>query len=73
MSKKDHVRTVVVGGKQDVQQQYCGIVGGQSTNFVMVDTEVKVCGFSAVMDILAPNLLFQSTGLKNHSLAPPDL
>jgi hypothetical protein len=42
MSKEEGVRTVVVGGKQDVPQQYCGIVGGQSTDFTMVDTEVKV-------------------------------
>lgn len=26
MSKEEGVRTVVVGGKQDVQQQYCGMI-----------------------------------------------
>jgi hypothetical protein len=28
MSKEDGVKTVVVGGKKDVQQEYCGTVGG---------------------------------------------
>ncbi|KAF8884720.1 hypothetical protein CPB84DRAFT_1837997 [Gymnopilus junonius] len=55
MNKKEGSQTVVVGGKSDVQQQYCGTVGGQSTDFSTIDTEVK------------------SVGLKNNSLAPPDL
>ena len=42
MSKEESALTVVVGGKQDVQQQYCGTVGGQSTDFSTIDTEVKV-------------------------------
>lgn len=33
MAKEDGVRTVVVGGKDDIPQQYCGTVGGQSTDF----------------------------------------
>jgi len=41
MAKEDGVRTVVVGGKNDSPQQYCGTVGGQSTDFAMVDTEIK--------------------------------
>lgn len=41
MAKEDGVRTVVVGGKQDVTQHYCGTVGGQSTDFSTIDTEVK--------------------------------
>jgi len=41
MSKLEGVKTVVVGGKQGVPQQYCGTVGGQSTDFSMIDTEVK--------------------------------
>ncbi|KAJ3735806.1 hypothetical protein DFJ43DRAFT_1212282, partial [Lentinula guzmanii] len=41
MSKLEGVRTVVVGGKQDTPQQYCGIVGGQSTDFSTIDTEIK--------------------------------
>lgn len=43
MAKEEGVRTVVVGGKNDVPQQYCGTVGGQSTDFTMVDTEIKAC------------------------------
>ncbi|KAF9041554.1 hypothetical protein BJ165DRAFT_1406469 [Panaeolus papilionaceus] len=55
MAKKEGSKTVVLGGRQGVQQQYCGTVGGQSTDYSTIDTEVK------------------STGLKNNSLAPPDL
>ncbi|KAL0959839.1 hypothetical protein HGRIS_011515 [Hohenbuehelia grisea] len=55
MSKHEGVKTVVVGGRRGVQQQYCGIVGGQSTDYSTIDTEIK------------------TTGLKNHTLAPPDL
>lgn len=42
MSKLEGVRTVVVGGKQGTTQQYCGVVGGQSTDFSTIDTEIKV-------------------------------
>ncbi len=42
MRKEDGVRTVVLGGKQDVPQDYCGTVGGQSTDFSTIDTEIKV-------------------------------
>lgn len=42
MAKEEGVTTVVVGGKADVPQQYCGIVGGQSTDFSTIDTEIKV-------------------------------
>ncbi|GLB42382.1 putative peptidase family S41 [Lyophyllum shimeji] len=41
MSKHEGVKTVVVGGKKDVPQQYCGTVGGQSTDFSTIDTEIK--------------------------------
>ncbi|KIY66871.1 hypothetical protein CYLTODRAFT_423021 [Cylindrobasidium torrendii FP15055 ss-10] len=54
MAKIHGVRTVVVGGYQDTFQHYAGVVGGQSTDFSTIDTEIK------------------STGLKNHTLAPPD-
>lgn len=43
MSKLEGSKTVVVGGKKDTPQQYCGTVGGQSTDFSTMDTEVKVC------------------------------
>jgi len=42
MSKKEGAKTVVIGGKKDIRQQYCGIVGGQSSDFSTMDTEVKV-------------------------------
>ncbi|PPQ84793.1 hypothetical protein CVT25_007425 [Psilocybe cyanescens] len=41
MNKEEGSKTVVLGGKKDVQQQYCGTVGGQSTDFSTMDTEVK--------------------------------
>ncbi|KAF8622711.1 hypothetical protein AX15_006802 [Amanita polypyramis BW_CC] len=41
MAKEDGVRTVVVGGRRDVPQHYCGTVGGQSTGFSSIDTEIK--------------------------------
>ncbi|KAJ3847185.1 hypothetical protein EV368DRAFT_51615 [Lentinula lateritia] len=41
MSKLEGVRTVVVGGKKETTQQYCGVVGGQSTDFSTIDTEIK--------------------------------
>ncbi|KAG6821171.1 hypothetical protein H0H93_005391 [Arthromyces matolae] len=44
MSKRDGVKTVVVGGKRAMPQQYCGTVGGQSTGFSTIDTEIKVRG-----------------------------
>lgn len=43
MSKHEGVKTVVVGGKKDTPQQYCGTVGGQSTDYSTIDTEIKVC------------------------------
>lgn len=42
MSKLEGVKTVVVGGRKGVAQQYCGTVGGQSTDFSTMDTEIKV-------------------------------
>ena len=42
MSKSEGIRTVVVGGKSGIPQDYCGTVGGQSTDFSTVDTEIKV-------------------------------
>ncbi|KAG6872814.1 hypothetical protein C0995_006413 [Termitomyces sp. Mi166 len=41
MSKRDGVKSVVIGGKKGVPQQYCGTVGGQSTGFSTIDTEIK--------------------------------
>lgn len=55
MNKEEGVPFIVINGNKLVPQQYSGIVGGQSTSFTTIDSEIK------------------SVGLKNHSLAPPDL
>ncbi|KAH8103013.1 hypothetical protein BXZ70DRAFT_889701 [Cristinia sonorae] len=57
MAKKEGAKMVVVGGRKSVEQQYCGTVGGQSTDFSDMDTEIKAS---------------TTVGLKNNSLAPPD-
>ncbi|KAI0367401.1 hypothetical protein BV20DRAFT_562841 [Pilatotrama ljubarskyi] len=41
MAKEEGSKTVVYGGRKGVQQQYCGTVGGQSSDFSTMDTEVK--------------------------------
>ena len=51
MAKEDGVRTVVIGGKQDVPQDYCGTVGGQSTDFSTIDTEIKVSSLFASLTV----------------------
>lgn len=45
MAKEEGAKTVVVGGKAEIPQRYCGTVGGQSTDFSTIDTEVKVIYF----------------------------
>lgn len=45
MAKEDGVRTVVTGGRADLIQQYCGVVGGQSLHFSNIDQEIKVSIF----------------------------
>ncbi|PCH35120.1 hypothetical protein WOLCODRAFT_139749 [Wolfiporia cocos MD-104 SS10] len=52
MAKEEGATTVVVGGKSDIQQQYCGVVGGQSTHFTEIDTEIKTAQLKN--DSLAP-------------------
>jgi hypothetical protein len=44
MNKEEGVKTVVAGGNRLVPQQYCGIVGGQSTSFTTIDSEIKTVG-----------------------------
>lgn len=46
MAKEEGAKTVVVGGKSDVGQQFCGTVGGQSSDFSTMDTEVKARSLS---------------------------
>ncbi|KAL1704933.1 hypothetical protein EV121DRAFT_204792 [Schizophyllum commune] len=41
MAKEEGVRTLVYGGRADTPQQYCGVVGGQSTDFSTIDSEIK--------------------------------
>ncbi|KAG8766775.1 hypothetical protein FRC15_006130 [Serendipita sp. 397] len=41
MVKKEGVRIAVVGGRQLMPQQYTGTVGGQSTSFTVLDSEIK--------------------------------
>ena len=42
MSQLEGAKTVVVGGKKGSDHQYCGTVGGQSTDYQQIDTELKV-------------------------------
>ena len=44
MAKEEGSKTIVYGGRSSVQQQYCGTVGGQSTDFSTIDSEVKTSG-----------------------------
>ncbi|KAH9916995.1 uncharacterized protein BXZ73DRAFT_105687 [Epithele typhae] len=41
MSKLEGSKTVVYGGRKGLTQQYCGTVGGQSTDFSTMDSEIK--------------------------------
>ncbi|KAF8897024.1 hypothetical protein CPB84DRAFT_1681804 [Gymnopilus junonius] len=41
MAKSEGVRTAVIGGKRGIPQEYCGTVGGQSTDFSSIDTEIN--------------------------------
>ena len=41
MAKLEGATTVVYGGNRAVRQQYCGTVGGQSTDFSTIDSEIK--------------------------------
>jgi hypothetical protein len=52
MAKEEGAKTVVVGGRNIIPQSYCGTVGGQSTSYSVVDSEVKTAGLKS--DPLAP-------------------
>jgi hypothetical protein len=52
MQKEEGAKTVVVGGRAAVPQAYCGTVGGQSTSFAVIDSDVKTAGLKN--DSLAP-------------------
>ncbi|KAH8102308.1 hypothetical protein BXZ70DRAFT_68187 [Cristinia sonorae] len=44
LAKREGAKTVVVGGKKGIQQQYAGIVGGQVLDYFEIDIEVKSTG-----------------------------
>jgi hypothetical protein len=41
MSKQEGAKTVVFGGRNTVQQQYCGTVGGESSDFATINSDIK--------------------------------
>lgn len=41
MNKLEGTKTVVFGGRNSVNQQYCGTVGGQSSDFPTMKSEIK--------------------------------
>lgn len=73
MAKEEGVRTLVYGGRVDTPQQYCGVVGGQSTDFSTIDSEIKASVSCAIPGTSQLTLRLKSVKLKNHTLAPPDL
>ena len=44
MAKEEGAKTVVYGGGSIVPQQYCGTVGGQSTDYSTIDSEIVTTG-----------------------------
>jgi len=72
MAKKEGSKTIVIGGKDDIPQHYAGTVGGQTLNFAQLDSAIQVC--SPLHQVCVRKLMDQkTTGLKNHTLAPPVL
>ncbi|TFK72083.1 hypothetical protein BDN72DRAFT_378506 [Pluteus cervinus] len=41
MAKHEGSKTVVLGGKKDVKQKYCGTIGGEQWHFPALDSEIK--------------------------------
>lgn len=41
MNKLEGAKTVVFGGRDTVKQEYCGTVGGQSSDFPTIKSEIK--------------------------------
>lgn len=52
MKEKHGVRVAVIGGKQGETQQYTGTVGGQSSDFSTLDSEIRTVLLKS--DPLAP-------------------
>lgn len=42
LKKIDGVKTVVVGGKQGVKQDYCGTIGGNSIYHLSINSDIFV-------------------------------
>ena len=55
MAKEEGAKMVVVGGKNGVEQRYCGTVGGESTDFSEIDTIVKVCPITNSLSLILGN------------------
>ena len=50
MVKKHGTKIAVLGGRQGSTQHYAGTVGGQSTSFVAIDSEIKSTKFKDAPD-----------------------
>ncbi|KAF5371801.1 hypothetical protein D9758_003452 [Tetrapyrgos nigripes] len=60
MSKEEGSKTVVLGGRKGVEQEYCGTVGGQSTDFSTIAGELQAAGLQD-NPLAPPNLLVKGT------------
>jgi hypothetical protein len=56
MAKEEGAKTLVFGGKNFVPQAYAGTVGGQSTSFAVIDSDVKTVGLKSD-PLAAPDFL----------------
>ena len=52
MAKEEGTKTAVVGGSNSSAQQYTGTVGGQSTSFTVIDSQIKSTKLKS--NVLAP-------------------
>jgi len=59
MSKLEGTKTVVFGGRNSVEQQYCGTVGGQSSDFSTINSEIKTTNLTG-HPLAPPDLLTNS-------------
>ena len=61
MSKLEGAKTVVFGGRNTVKQEYCGTVGGQSSDFSTINSEIKTTKLTG--HPLAPPDLLTNTAI----------
>lgn len=59
MNKFEGAKTVVFGGRNSVKQQYCGTIGGQSSDFPTINSEIKTTKLSN-HPLAPPDLLTNS-------------